>query len=394
MQTHHYQSATGYPVRADQDHSAYSCWIDPPTSTRHTANSTQTHPHFRRREAVSLLRRGDSWGIQNFRGIPGSGCLETESEPCHLWRDDSWKIQHRKGISSGGLICAESESRHPSILHLSLAISLNHRKAVDRLQAESHNEGLSEILGGLPHPIAAAFLCSETTASLRLNYGYMRLLWRDDSWKIEYLREISGGGYLMTESESCHLSTQRWYLFKTLGGHRMAITHTASAEQQANPYASLSFVQPSKKGHDFNFWAVPPVSSYSQACRFGYQFGADFAHYLLKNPSWVGGNILGNIIGSMDLERPKNIDGDDQRHGCIVGFLSYLERLVYEGAKQLPPQQLANQLQGQAIKLDLLQQIREMNGTEPDDSWYFADEGSNQAAEPPETPLTTATPVA
>lgn len=351
-----YSTATGNTALADQDHIACRNRIDPPFHALHTAIAVQQQPAFRHCWAARLL-----------------------------WRDDSWRIQHLQGISGGGLICAESESCHPftaSVLcHEILTNSINHLKTVDLYHLKAENEGLSKILGGLPHPLAAAFLCLKQTY-LYPFVGYVHLLWRDDSWKIKYLRGISGGGFLRTESESCHLSIQWWLLLKILGGHWMAITQTSVANQQHNPYASLSFVQPTSNG--YNFWAVPPVPDYGQACQYGYQFGADFALYLLKDPSWAGGNLLGNIVRHMDLKRPENIDGDDQRHGCIVDFFSYLERLIYAGAKQIPPQQLADQLQGEAIKLDLLQQIREINGTEPDDSWFF---GDSDQAEPEQSTL-------
>ncbi|MCV6588508.1 MAG: hypothetical protein OIF57_05710 [Marinobacterium sp.] len=165
----------------------------------------------------------------------------------------------------------------------------------------------------------------------------------------------------------------------------MAITRNA-ADQQHNPYATLSFVQPAIDGVGYNFWHVPPTTSYGQACRFGYQFGADFAQYLLANPQWVGANLLGNIVRACaaDMATPAHPDDSDKSHGYLVGFLSYLERLVYTGAQQIDPLQLANRLQGQSLQIELNRTIRAMNGTEPDDDWFFEDsEGQSAEAEQP-----------
>ena len=77
-----------------------------------------------------------------------------------------------------------------------------------------------------------------------------------------------------------------------------------------------------------NAWDVPATDDYSEACRSGHEFAANFAQYLKDNPDEVGGNYLGTIIEKMHLS------DDSCTNGYRVGFFCYLEELIAIAAKR------------------------------------------------------------
>ena len=95
---------------------------------------------------------------------------------------------------------------------------------------------------------------------------------------------------------------------------------------------SLPFVyrNPKKRAKTpFHYWWLPPAESYIQASQRGMRYALLFMHYLHHHPEEAGGWLLGNIVKDM------NLDDEGDSRGYWIGFLSYLERLLYHQSNRL-----------------------------------------------------------
>lgn len=91
------------------------------------------------------------------------------------------------------------------------------------------------------------------------------------------------------------------------------------------PFNKLPFIAPGSKCQ----WLPPPSLDYQSSCVKGREHAAHFAQFLKDNPLASGGNSLARLVRSIDFK-------DSQQQGYWLGFFSYLELLILDGALNRP----------------------------------------------------------
>ena len=105
-------------------------------------------------------------------------------------------------------------------------------------------------------------------------------------------------------------------------------SYRPKGSESNTPLDALPFVGRSgRPGLGRNFWDVPPVADYGEACDLGMKYAAHFIQYLKDCPFWVGGNVLGDIAAGIDFS------DEGAAKGYWVGFFSHLERYIYAAAR-------------------------------------------------------------
>lgn len=87
-----------------------------------------------------------------------------------------------------------------------------------------------------------------------------------------------------------------------------------------NTFSSLPFVEESRKGVDL--WHVDPDVSYAEACRQGEAWAVQLAEFLKNHDDLVGSGLTHRIFAAMDFE-------SDAKKGYAIGFVAFIERLLY-----------------------------------------------------------------
>ena len=118
-------------------------------------------------------------------------------------------------------------------------------------------------------------------------------------------------------------------------------------------WTALPFIVHSRS--QWTEWSVPPVKDYGIACYAGREYAAHLAQYL-KDTGNVGANLLGHIASSIDFA------DDSEAKGYWVGFFSYLERLIYFGAKSIDVFGDVDSLMARDVEIDAARKREDANG--------------------------------
>ncbi len=100
-------------------------------------------------------------------------------------------------------------------------------------------------------------------------------------------------------------------------------------ELKYQPLSALPFVyrpgRRARKAQDAqpSNWHVPAADDYSVAYAKGCEYAAHYLQFIKDNPDLQGANTIGAILQDMDYRDNSN------NAGYMVGFLCYLERVLY-----------------------------------------------------------------
>jgi hypothetical protein len=101
------------------------------------------------------------------------------------------------------------------------------------------------------------------------------------------------------------------------------------------PIDDLAFVSRTRVGHDY--WRIPSLNGYDEACHLGYQYFADFVQYLKDNP---GEEAFQHLI---HIARDQHLTSGlvDVRHGVAISFWALVEKALFEWGRSCNVQDFA-----------------------------------------------------